>query len=80
LAFGRNLIGYEEKWKERQVIVETQLGLQKLGYQVGKIDGKLGPKTAGAIKQFQKDQSIKVDGKPSEALLQRIENAIGGRP
>jgi len=37
--------------------------LSTKGYDVGKIDGVMGPRTEAAIKQFQKDNDLKVDGK-----------------
>ena len=36
--------------------------LSNFGYSVGKIDGSNGPNTQKAIKQFQKDNGLKVDG------------------
>ena len=76
LSFGENLIGYEEKRQQRMLVVNTQAALQKLGYPVGGVDGKIGPNTRNAIKKFQKAQNIKEDGKPSEALLERLNKAV----
>ncbi|MBW1900570.1 MAG: peptidoglycan-binding protein [Deltaproteobacteria bacterium] len=42
---------------------------------MGKIDGKYGSKTAKAIKAFQKEHQLKVDGKLSESLLERVKAA-----
>lgn len=36
--------------------------LKNNGYNVGKIDGIIGPKTKAAIRQYQKDRGLKVDG------------------
>jgi hypothetical protein len=72
LTFGNNLIGYHEKQKQRLMVAETQAALLKRGYDIGKVDGKFGPKTAAAIKKFQKDHQLKIDGKISEALLEKI--------
>ena len=76
LAFGRNLIGFTEKQQQRMQIANAQAALLKLGYNVGKIDGKLGRKTAAAIKTFQKKQHLKVDGKISEKFLEQLKIAI----
>lgn len=72
LTFGNNLIGYQEKQKQRLMVAETQAALSKRGYDVGKVDGKFGPRTSAAIRKFQKDHHLKVDGKVSQALLEKI--------
>ena len=41
---------------------QVQEALKNAGYYDGNIDGKFGPKTKAAIKQFQKDMGLKVDG------------------
>jgi murein L,D-transpeptidase YcbB/YkuD len=41
---------------------KVQKALQLAGYYKGTIDGKLGTKTNEAIRQFQKDHSLKADG------------------
>ncbi len=72
ITFGRNLIGFGAEQEERLQVAEVQSLLAGLGYKVDKVDGKLGPKTAGAIKAFQKDQQLKVDGKVSDSLLEKL--------
>ncbi len=42
---------------------DVQSMLSTKGYDVGKLDGVMGPRTEAAIKQFQKDRGLKVDGK-----------------
>ena len=80
LTFGRNLIGFTEKQEERLQIASAQAALSKLGFDVGKVDGKVGPKTIKAIKAFQKKQQVKVDGKISEQLLEQLKAAIESLP
>ena len=46
---------------DRAVFSEQQQ-LAERGYDVGDADGKLGPKTEAAIRAFQRDQHIQVDG------------------
>jgi len=75
LSFGDKLIGYQEKQKERVLNAETQAALLKLGYPIGEVDGKLGPMTTKAIKQFQKTHDLRVDGKTSETLLEKLNQA-----
>jgi peptidoglycan hydrolase-like protein with peptidoglycan-binding domain len=47
---------------------------------VGKVDGKFGPRTARAIKHFQKDHHLKVDGKVSTDLLKALKTAQADSP
>ena len=75
-SYGEHLIGYEEKRKQRLQIVNIQAALEKLGYPVGGVDGKVGPNTLRAIKKFQSAHKISVDGKPSETLLEKLNEAI----
>ncbi len=70
--FGEHLIGYEQKRKLHLQIVNIQVALEKLGYAVGGIDGEVGRKTRKSIKSFQQKHKMKKDGKPSEALLEKL--------
>ena len=76
LTFGRNLIGFSEKHEERVQTATVQVTLLELGFDVGKIDGKLGPKTTKAIKAFQKKQLMEADGKITEKLLEQLKVAV----
>jgi len=53
-----------------------QSGLGKLGYDAGPADGRTGPKTRAAIRQYQERNSLLVDGQPSDALLAHIQKQI----
>ena len=57
---------------------DIQAGLQKLGYDPGPADGQYGSKTETAIRQFQQDAGIPVDGQPTASLLQTIRSRISG--
>jgi len=48
--------------KEKPDIKSIQQALKNAGFYKGKIDGKIGPKTRLAIKAFQKNNGLKVDG------------------
>lgn len=49
--------------------IETlQADLRTLGYDPGPVDGILGARTAAAIRDYQRDTGLPVDGKPSPAL------------
>jgi peptidoglycan hydrolase-like protein with peptidoglycan-binding domain len=50
-----------------------QRELAKRGYFKGEPDGKPGPRTTQAIRDFQFAQRVVVDGKPSEPLLRDIQ-------
>lgn len=43
-------------------VVELQKKLTQLGYSVGTADGKFGTKTVEAVRSFQEDRGLKVDG------------------
>jgi peptidoglycan hydrolase-like protein with peptidoglycan-binding domain len=51
---------------------DIQAGLQRLGYNPGAADGRMGPKTAAAIRQYEQDNAMPVDGQPSQAVLDSI--------
>lgn len=55
---------------------DIQAALKEAGYYDGPIDGKLGPKSRKAIKSFQTDMGLKVDGiagtMTKKALLQYL--------
>lgn len=50
--------------------IQTQL--QALGYDPGPLDGKMGNRTRNAIKQFQKDKDLAVDGRPTRKLYNTL--------
>lgn len=54
------------------LMAEIQRELGKRGYYKGEADGKTGPMTTQAIRDFQFAQRLAVDGKPSEALLRDV--------
>jgi peptidoglycan hydrolase-like protein with peptidoglycan-binding domain len=44
-------------------IKDVQAALKNAGFDPGSIDGKLGPRTQQAIKEFQRAKGLKIDGK-----------------
>ena len=80
VTFGRNLIGFSAEKEERLQIAEVQAALLKLGYNVGKVDGKLGSKTRAAIRAFQKSQNLNVNGQITPEFRKRIKIAIESKP
>ena len=72
LSYGQNFIGYEEERKELQLALETQEALLALGYDIGDIDGQIGPKSRKAIQEFQNSQGMAANGEPTASLLQTM--------
>ncbi len=56
-------------------ILKIQKRLLELGYDPGPADGSMGPKTKGAIKSFQRDNSLEetgiIDEKTKEKLFSK---------
>ena len=53
-------------------ILSIQEALKAHGYHVGPIDGVVGSKTKGAIRQYQRDAGLPVDGVPTKELLDHL--------
>ena len=51
-----------ERGDEGQEVIDIQKRLVELQYKVSDVDGKFGPETEAAVKQFQADKSLEVDG------------------
>jgi len=54
------------------MVRDIQAGLQRLGYNPGAADGRMGPKTSAAIRKYQQDNGMSADGQPSQAVLDSI--------
>lgn len=70
-----------DKWKSDRIfsnpigqtdVQQAQNMLKSLGYYDGPIDGLAGPQTAQAIRAFESDRGMPVEGKVSEAVLQAL--------
>ena len=59
-----------------QTVVAIQKLLNSLEYNAGPADGLIGLNTTAAIKAFQRDQNLFVDGVASTLLLNQIKNAV----
>ncbi len=57
-----------------------QAALQSLGYSVGPIDGDFGPMTEAALKAFQRDRGIVVDGRYGPQSRGALSAALNGAP
>jgi len=51
---------------------EMQVLLARRGYDVGGVDGKMGPATLDAIRSYQAAVGLPVDGNPSKAVLDKL--------
>ena len=52
--------------------------LKRLGYDVGPADGKMGNRTANAIRLFQLQAGLPVNGQPSDTVLRLLERRVSG--
>ncbi len=59
----------------RTLATEMQTRLQKMGYDVGELDGKLGEKASDALRQFQRKAGLEPDGYPTLKVLERMRKA-----
>lgn len=55
-----------------EVITDIQQLLAERGYYDGEVDGKLGPRTDQAMKDFAEKQGVTLASEPSEAVVARI--------
>lgn len=69
--------GYSNAGFSTAHIKETQSKLNKLGYNLD-VDGRRGPATLAAIKDFQGKQGLTVDGLPGPQTQARLDAAIAG--
>jgi len=60
----------------KSAVARVQTGLNKLGYDAGQADGLLGPRTTTAIRSYQSDYDLLVDGRPTVELAQHIDSKL----
>lgn len=63
-----------------QPVHDLQQGLKDLGYDPGKIDGIFGAQTEAAVKAFQRDRGITVDGAVGPTTWLNIDEADQSEP
>ena len=56
------------------LVGKTQMLLDKLGYNIGQADGKLGGKTVNAIRLFQLQEGMKVTGEVTPELISALQS------
>jgi TPR repeat protein len=64
------------KTELRSRVKRAQTGLKLLGYYKSTIDGIAGPGTARAVKQFQKEQQVEINGRIDVALMRQLYRRI----
>jgi peptidoglycan hydrolase-like protein with peptidoglycan-binding domain len=62
-----------------QVVRQVQHSLTQLGYQPGRIDGRLGDDTERAIRLFESDTSLEPTGRISAELFSRLARGMGAK-
>ena len=78
LAGTDGLIGkwpIQERMPDADQSLEIQKHLARLGYDIGKLDGKIGEKAQAAIRQYQRKAGLEPDGFANLALLERLRRA-----
>lgn len=66
----------KDKPANKAAVARVQAGLLKLGYDPGPADGIMGSKTETAIRAYQRDHGLLVDGRPTYELAQHIEGQL----
>lgn len=57
---------------------DIQTALNARGYDAGPADGIIGPRTRAAIRAYQQDNGLLVDGQPTAALWQHMQRRADG--
>lgn len=74
--FGTSTLQYEYPAPERAKVYNLQWTLKRLGYNPGTVDGKFGQGTDSAVRQFQTDENLTVDGKVGATTRQTLINVL----
>ena len=77
---GQNSTGMQsnrEHWNQSE-IKQIQTKLKQQGYDVGQVDGVLGPTTQQALRQFQEDKGIQASGQPDQQTMAALNVQPGG--
>jgi hypothetical protein len=56
------------------MVREVQAELQRRGYNVGPVDGRLGPRTKTAIREYEQRNGLPADGSPSRSLRDHMQS------
>ena len=61
----------QQRWSQNE-IKQIQGKLKQQGYDVGQVDGVLGPTTQQALRQFQEDKGLQASGQPDQQTLSSL--------
>jgi hypothetical protein len=64
---------------QADAVRKVQRSLAALGYEPGPVDGEAGPGTEKAIRRYQADHGLRVDGKVSAKLVAHLEGKSRSR-
>jgi membrane-bound lytic murein transglycosylase B len=59
----------------RELILQLQENLNRLGFEGGEIDGIFGARTRAALRRFQQQQGMLADGYPTTQLIEAVAQA-----
>jgi peptidoglycan hydrolase-like protein with peptidoglycan-binding domain len=68
----------QKRLAQKVYVSRVQTLLTKLGYAPGVVDGHMGRRTAAAIKDFQRQEAMAVDGQLTGGLLAALESRAAG--
>lgn len=60
-------------------VLELQRELNRLGFDAGPVDGLMGARTRSAIRAYQREHQLLVDGQPTSSLLSHVRATAQGR-
>jgi putative peptidoglycan binding protein/YmgG-like glycine-zipper protein len=66
----------DDKPANASAVSRVQAGLSRLGYDPGPVDGVMGRKTEMAIRSYQRDHHLTVDGRPTVELAQHLDSQL----
>ena len=69
--YGYNRPGYNT-YANDSIVIQVQSRLARAGYYRGPIDGAMGPRTHYAIRAYERDHGLRVDGVVSGQLLRNM--------
>ena len=66
----------DDKPANSSAVSRVQSGLSHLGYNPGPVDGAMGSQTETAIRNYQRDYDLLVDGRPTAELARHIDEQL----
>jgi peptidoglycan hydrolase-like protein with peptidoglycan-binding domain len=62
---------------DERKVSELQKALNEMGFAVGAVDGIIGPRTMGAIRNFQSQEGLTATGQPDQQTLKALGLEVG---